>query len=88
MSEGWSQEAIDQFLQCPITKEGLAWADAELLRDLNKKIEAGEVANRIGLAMSEPLDAALVNRSGTILYPCYGGLPALLVDEAIDLEKS
>ena len=54
----------------------------------NRDIEAGQVMNQVGVKLAEPVDEALVNESGTRLYPCYGGLPSLLIDESIIWESS
>ncbi len=83
----WPQDQLDRFLRCPITKEGVSWADAMLLRRVNRAIEAGSVTNRVGAPVREPLDAALVDRSGTWIHPSWGGLPTLLPDDAIELSS-
>ena len=43
MNRPWNQKELDQFLQCPVTHEGLGWMDAEKLKLLNRDIEAGQV---------------------------------------------
>ncbi|MEC7498539.1 MAG: hypothetical protein VX936_08545 [Planctomycetota bacterium] len=88
MNRPWNQNELDQFLRCPVTHEGLAWMDAEKLKRLNRDIESGQVMNQVGVKLAEPVDEALVNESGTRLYPCYGGLPSLLIDESILWESS
>lgn len=88
MNRAWEQKDLDQFLRCPATHEGLRWVDAETLKRLNQQIEAGKVMNQVGVKLAEPVDEALVNESGTRLYPCYGGLPTLLMDESILWENS
>ena len=70
MNRPWNQKELDQFLQCPVTHEGLGWMDAEKLKLLNRDIEAGQVMNQVGVKLAEPVDEALVNESGTRLYPC------------------
>jgi len=84
----WPQEMLDRFLCCPVTGQGLTWADGLLLQQLNRAIETGKLLNRIGAEVREPLDAALVDTSRTIVHPCWGGLPTLLSDDAIDLSDN
>ena len=69
MNRPWNQKELDQFLQCPVTHERLGWMDAEKLKLLNRDIEAGQVMNQVGVKLAEPVDEALVNESGTRLYP-------------------
>ena len=83
MNQEWPQEVLDRFLQCPVTGEGVAWAEPELLRRINRAVEAGTLVNRIGVAVEEPMDAALVDKSRTVVHPCWGSIPTLLPDEAI-----
>lgn len=83
MTQEWPQEMLDRFLQCPITLKSVKWAEPGLLRRVNRAIEAGQLTNRVGVAVQEPMDAALVDESQTVLHPCWGGLPTLLPDEAI-----
>ena len=63
MNQEWPQEVLARFLQCPVTGEGVAWAEPELLRRINRAVEAGTLVNRIGVAVEEPMDAALVDKT-------------------------
>src|SRR6266849_1508757 len=56
-------------LCCPETHQELRPADRALLEELNKKIVAGELRNRIGRPISEKLDEGLVRADGGLLYP-------------------
>ena len=88
MNHTWEQKDLDQFLRCPATHEGLRWVDAVTLKKLNELIDEGKVMNHVGVKLADPIDEALVNESGTHLYPCYGGMPTLLIDDSILWEKS
>ena len=88
MSEEWPAEAIARFLRCPLTGQSLSWADPQLVRALNRRIESHELIDRSGTVVKEPFDAALVDASRRWVYPCWGGLPTLLPDEAIELVES
>lgn len=80
-------EDLLSILRCPVTHQPLHAADSSLLARLNAKIEAGQVVNRLGEAISQPLDGGLVNQAGTLLYAVRDDIPCLLTDEAIDLEQ-
>jgi uncharacterized protein YbaR (Trm112 family) len=74
-----------EILCCPETHQKLRWADAQLLDQLNRRIAAGQVRNRAGQPVRQPLEAGLVRHDGQVLYPVWSGLPRLLIDEAIPL---
>lgn len=73
-------------LVCPDNKTPLKLADDELVGKLNQAIAAGELKNRGGEPVKEPMDGGLVREDGTLLYPIVDGIPVLLVDEAIPLQ--
>ena len=62
--------ALLALLRCPLTRQTLEMAPAELL--------AGR-ADGEGRA----LDAALVRADGAVLYPIRDGIPVLLAEEAV-----
>lgn len=73
--------------RCPIDHSPLAEADRELLERLNAAIEAGQVRDRIGQPVDQPVQAALVNRDCRWLYPVIDGIPSLIADEALDVQQ-
>ncbi len=81
--------AIDQelleILRCPETHQTLALAAAELVASLNARIAAGELHNRGGEQVDEPLDGGLVREDGAFLYPIRDEIPEMLIDSAIAL---
>jgi uncharacterized protein YbaR (Trm112 family) len=76
-----------RLLCCPETHEALRLADSALLEELNKKIAAGALRNRIGRAVSEKLDEGLVRADGNVLYPVRNNIPVMLIDEGIPLAE-
>lgn len=72
-------------LRCPITHKGLSLMRVDALKSLNAAIEGGDVRNRDGHAVTEPLAEALVTDDGKLGYPITDGIPVLLEGEAIQL---
>lgn len=74
-----------EILCCPETHQKLARADARLLEQLNARIAAGQLCNRAGQRVDQPLDEGLVRADGQVLYPVRSGIPHLLIEQAIPL---
>ena len=72
-------------LCCPETHAGLAAADPKLVQTLNEQIGAGQLRNRAGQLVTEPIDVGLIRSDGRCLYPIRHGIPVMLIDEAIAL---
>ena len=79
-----SQELLE-ILVCPETKQPVAPASEELLQKLSKEIQAGQVRNRGGQKVTEPIVEGLVRQDGRILYPVEDGIPVMLIEESIEL---
>ena len=79
-----SKELLD-ILACPETKQPLALAEPALLARLNDRIRQGQLTNRRGTAVTEPIDGGLVRQDGRYLYPIRDEIPIMLIDEAIPL---
>ncbi len=75
-------------LVCPVTRQPLRPASAGELERVNGRIRAGELRNRGGEPVAEPLDAGLVAGDGPVLYPVRDGIPILLRHEAVSLDGS
>ena len=76
-----------EILVCPEKQTPLAEADGPLLAKLNHAISAGQVKNRGGATVDEPITAGLVREGGDYLYPIVDAIPVLLIDEAIALDQ-
>ena len=74
-------------LVCPENRTPLQLADDELVEKLNRAIAAGQVQNRVGEPVSEPVEGGLVREDKTLVYPIREGIPVLIVDEAIPLDE-
>jgi uncharacterized protein YbaR (Trm112 family) len=74
-----------RMLCCPETKQSLTLAEAGLVERLNQQLSAGQLRNRAGHAVKEPLEHGLVRADGQFLYPIRRDIPVMLIDEAIPL---
>ena len=74
-------------LQCPDDRTSLGEAPPELIHRLNQAISAGQLKNRGGQLVERALDAGLLRCDGQMLYPVFGGIPNMLMDEAIPLNQ-
>jgi len=80
-----SKELLDM-LVCPETKMPVKLAGKDVLDRVNGKIRGGEIKNRGGATIGEPLEAGLLRDDGRILYPIRDDIPIMLVEEGIPLE--
>lgn len=76
-----------EMLVCPETRARLSEAAPELVARLNQRIAAGTLKNRAGQPVRQPLDAGLVRPDRDLLYPVVDGIPMMLVDEGIPLDR-
>ena len=74
-----------ELLVCPETRQPVRPAPPELLERVNTAIREGRVRNRGGTLLRDPLEEALVREDGRVLYPVEDGIPAMLVEESIEL---
>ncbi len=81
-----SKDLLD-ILACPETKQPLTLAEPPLVARLNARIQQGQLTNRRGLTVAEPLDGGLVRQDGQYLYPIREDIPIMLIDEAIPLAE-
>ena len=81
------QQLLD-ILACPETREAVSLADQALIEGLNQKIEAGQLVNRAGEKVTEPIDGGLIREDGRYLYAIRDGIPVMLVEQGIPLEET
>lgn len=78
-------QSLLDILVCPETKQPLSVAEPAVLDRLNAAIRQGGVENRGGQTVSEPIEAGLVRKDGSVLYPVRDEIPIMLIDESIPL---
>ncbi len=78
-------ESLLSVIVCPETHQSLRVAEEAMLTALNKRLSAGQLNNRGGELLTQPLEAGLVREDGKYLYPVLGGIPVMLIEEAIAL---
>ena len=74
-------------LACPENKTPVKLADQPLIDTINSAIEKGEVKNRGGQKIEQPIEGGLVREDRVFLYPIQDAIPVMLIDEAIPIEK-
>jgi uncharacterized protein YbaR (Trm112 family) len=70
---------------CPETHQPLRLAEAAVVERLNARIKAGDLVNRGGQKVTEPIDGGLIPEGGKVLYPIRSDIPILLVEDALPL---
>ncbi len=83
-----SAETLSELLRCPETHQALSPLDASELEELNEAIRNGELTNEAGESVEETLDEGLVREDGTIVYPVRDGVPNLLLNDRIRLDRT
>jgi uncharacterized protein YbaR (Trm112 family) len=74
-----------RILCCPETHQSLQIAEPALVESVNQKIQAGQLLNRSGKAVTEKCDGGLLRADGKILYPIRNNIPIMLISEGIPL---
>ena len=81
-----SKELLE-ILACPETKQPLTLAEASLLTALNSMIRQGNLTNRGGATVTEPIEGGLIREDRRYLYPIRDEIPIMLIDEALPLPE-
>ena len=74
-----------EIICCPETHQPLRYADAELVTDLNQRIEAGTLLDRVEENVGQKIEGGLLREDGKILYPIRQNIPTLLIEQGIPL---
>ena len=72
---------------CPVTRSSLELLPERELHVLNQLIGERQIKNREDTVVDQPLEEALVTRSGKLIYPIRDGIPVLLEDQAMPLQQ-
>lgn len=80
------KELLD-ILCCPETKQDVTLIEGDIIKKINKQIQSGEVTNRGGEKVTEPIDAGLLREDKAYLYPIRRDIPIMLIDEGIPFNQ-
>jgi uncharacterized protein YbaR (Trm112 family) len=69
----------------PETKRAVRPATAAELSGVNARVREGSLRNRGGSKVERELGEALVREDGRVLFPVEDGIPAMLIEESIEL---
>ena len=78
-------EKLLEIMCCPESHQPLVKAGVELIEDLNKRIQAGTLVDRVDEKVTESIDGGLVREDGKILFPIRQNIPVMLIDQGIPL---
>jgi|TARA_B100001250_G_C19239645_1_gene545921 uncharacterized protein YbaR (Trm112 family) len=78
-------EKLLEIMCCPETHQRLAKAGTELVDDLNKRIQAGTLVDRVDEKVAELIDGGLIREDGKILFPIRQDIPVMLIDQGIPI---
>lgn len=72
-----------ELIRCPVTRSRLTPGDEALLQALNQRITDGQLVNRIGQAVTDPVEAVMVNADGDVACAVRQGIVQLIGDETL-----
>lgn len=72
-------------LVCPETKEPVSLADDEVVAKINEKIQTGELTDRGGEQVTEPISGGLIRNDRQYMYMIREDIPIMLIEKAIPL---
>ena len=74
-------------LVCPESRMPVRSAPDAIIKRINAGISSGQVRNRAGNHLKMPLVEALIRQDGVLIYPVENGIPNLLIDSSIEIQK-
>ena len=81
------KELLD-ILCCPETKQDLTLVEESAITKINQRIKVGNLKNRAGETIREPIEAGLLRTDRKFLYPIREDIPIMLIDEAIPYDET
>ena len=78
-------DKLIEIICCPETHQPLRRADVELVTNLNQRIEAGTLFDRVEEKVGQKIDGGLLREDGKIMYPIRQNIPTLLIEQGIPL---
>jgi uncharacterized protein YbaR (Trm112 family) len=80
-------EEILSILVCPESKNPLELASDSVTQSLNKLILNSSVVNKEGRMVNAECESFLITKDGVTAYPIRDGIPVLLIEEGITIDK-
>ena len=70
-------------LVCPETRQSLKLLPEQIVARCNERIAAGEVSNRAGVKLKDPISGLLEREDGVLAYQIRENIPIMLTEEAV-----
>ncbi len=81
-------EWLLEIIRCPISGRPLKLADQQLVERLRAQARAGGLTSHKGIAIAAEFEGGLVDQTEAFFYRIQDGIPSLLPDEAIKLDRT
>jgi uncharacterized protein YbaR (Trm112 family) len=81
------QPDVLSILCCPEDHSKLTSASSSLVAEINTAIRRGQLRNRAGHIIEHRIDGGLARTGGDVVYPIIDGIPVLVRDEAIEIDR-
>lgn len=75
-------------LCCPETKQSLTLLSAEDIERLNGRISKGEIKNKGGQIVTDPIDGGLLRDDRKVVYAIRDQIPIMLIEEGIGVDPT
>lgn len=70
-------------LCCPASKQPVSILTSAQLESINRAVDASQLVNAEGVAVTQRIAAGLITRDGRTVYRVDDGIPVMLADQAI-----